>query len=303
MGLMQGDRNLRMAERISASPVRYPFSFVVAGDSGAWPDPTADGIFSQLLKQTARLHPAPLFFANLGDFAGPGTRERHERYLRLVEELPVPNVCVVGNHDLDDPGAPEAWAQIHGPTNFQFAYGHTRFIAIDAAPGEAGGTGIETPEGTDGPDEDALAFLAHSLESATEPHRVVFMHIPPHFDGRYAPHPEWGFNIRERPFLDLVRRHNVKLVCCAHALLFDHHVHDGTHFVVSGGGGSAICSHLRGVCSPGEGRPEDRGALFHAVEITVTEDGTISGRVLQAFEPVDGRARLSFGDHPFTRVP
>ena len=31
-----------MAERISATPVRYPFSFVVAGDSGAWPDPTAD---------------------------------------------------------------------------------------------------------------------------------------------------------------------------------------------------------------------------------------------------------------------
>jgi hypothetical protein len=298
MSETRGDRNLLMAERISESPVRYPFSFVIAGDSGAWPDPTADAIFAQLLKQTARLRPAPLFFANLGDFAGPGTRARHEHYLQLVEELPVPDLCIVGNHDLEDPRAPDAWAQIHGPTNFQFAYGHTRFIAIDAAPGKVGEIVVGTPEGTDGPDDEALAFLAHGLETATEPHRVVLMHIPPQFDGRYAPHPEWGFNIREQAFLDLVRRHNVKLVCCAHALLFDHHVHRGTHFVVSGGGGTALCSHFRGVCTAGEGRPEDRGALFHAVEITVTEDGAISGRVLQAFDPVDGHARLNFGDQP-----
>ena len=129
-----------MAERIAGSPLRYPFSFVVAGDSGAWADPTADAIFTQLLEQTARLRPAPLFFANLGDFAGPGTRERHEHYLRLVERLPIPNVCIVGNHDLDDPAAPATWAQVHGPANFQFAYGHTRFIAIDAAPGECRST-------------------------------------------------------------------------------------------------------------------------------------------------------------------
>ena len=47
-----------MAERISAAEVRYLFSFVIAGDSGAWPDPTADAIFSQLLRQTADLRPA-----------------------------------------------------------------------------------------------------------------------------------------------------------------------------------------------------------------------------------------------------
>jgi Calcineurin-like phosphoesterase len=281
-------RNLRMAERIGGSAVRYPYSFVVAGDSGAWPDPTADAIFAQLVRQTARLRPAPVFFANLGDFAGPGTIERHEHYLRLVEELPFPDVCIVGNHDLDDAGARAAWTQVHGPANFEFAYGHTRFIAIDAAP-------TETPSGTEGPGDEALAFLARSLEAAAEPHRVVLMHAPPHFDGRYAPHANWGFSVREQAFLDLVRDHDVTLVCCAHALLFDHHVHRGTQFVVSGCGGTAICSHFRGVCAPGEGRPEDRGALFHAVEISVAEDGSIAGRVLQAFERVDGRERLRFG--------
>jgi hypothetical protein len=284
-----------MAERIGRSPVRHPVSFVIAGDSGAWPDPTADAIFASLIAQTGRLRPAPLFFANLGDFAGPGTRERHEHYLRLVEELPVPDVCIVGNHDLDDPDARDAWQRVHGPANFQFSHGHTRFVAIDAAPGKAGDVEIDTRDGTEGPGEDALAFLARSLEAATEPHRVVLMHAPPAFGGRYAPHPEWGFSVREREFLDIVRRHHVDLVCCAHALLFDHHVDEGTHFVVSGGGGTGLCSHFRGICAAGEGRPEDRGALFHAVEITIGEAGAVSGRVLQAFDPLDGHARFRFG--------
>jgi calcineurin-like phosphoesterase family protein len=64
-------------------------------------DPTADAILTALLRQTTRLQPAPVFFANLGDFAGPGTIERHRHYLRLVEPLPVPDVCIIGNHDLD----------------------------------------------------------------------------------------------------------------------------------------------------------------------------------------------------------
>jgi hypothetical protein len=51
-----------MAVRIASTPARYPFSFVVAGDSGAWPDPTADAIYSQLLRQVAEIQPAPVFY-------------------------------------------------------------------------------------------------------------------------------------------------------------------------------------------------------------------------------------------------
>src|SRR4051794_27190593 len=118
-------RNQLMAERIGATPVHYPFSFVIAGDSGAWPDYTADAIFAQLLRQTTELRPAPVFFANLGDFAGPGTQERHADYLELVAPLSLPNICLVGNHDLEDPHGPRAWTAIHGPRNFHFAYGNT----------------------------------------------------------------------------------------------------------------------------------------------------------------------------------
>jgi hypothetical protein len=283
-----------MAARITATPAEYPFSFVVAGDSGAWPDPTADAIFTQLLRQTTQLRPQPVFFATLGDFAGPGTRARHEHYLSLVDALSIPDVCVIGNHDLDDPTGPEAWAQVHGPRNFHFGYGHTRFVVLDGAPGRAGQIDIDGSEGVEGPDPEALAFLDDTLDAAEEPHSVVLMHAPPRFDGRFRPHPEWGFDVREQEFLELVRRHDVGLVCCAHALLFDHHVQNGTRFVTSGGGGTGLCSHVRGICTAGDGRPEDRGALFHAVQITITQSGQISGRVLQAFDPVADHARFSF---------
>jgi hypothetical protein len=294
---LESDRNLAMAQRIEALPVTYPFRFLIAGDSGAWADPTADGIFSALISQIEMLDPPGTFFANLGDFAGPGTIERHIHYLKLVEPLSIPNVCVVGNHDLDVEGGPDAFTRVHGPMNFDFAYGHTRFVVLQAAPGVPGLVADpfeETDEGAQGPREEDLAFLAQALELASENHRVVLMHMPPYMDGHFAPHPSWGFKRREREFLDLLRQHGVALVCCAHGLAFDTHVHEGIRFVMSGGGGTGLCSHYRGVCTEGAGRPEDRGSLFHAVEITMTEAGGISGRIIQAFEDKEAPARVRF---------
>ena len=154
-------RNLRMTERIGATPVRYPFSFVIAGDSGAWPDPTADAIFAQLLKQTAALRPAPVFFANLGDFAGPGALERHRHYLELASTLEMPYVCLIGNHDLEA----AAWSAVHGARNFQFAYGSTQFVAIDGASGQTGELGDTTPPDTAG----RASRRSHTSTATTRP--------------------------------------------------------------------------------------------------------------------------------------
>lgn len=286
-----------MTARVEDAPVHYPFRFVFAGDSGAWADATADGIYSSLMRSVAALDPSPVFFANVGDFAGPGTQERHEHYLRLVDGLEVPNVCVVGNHDLDDASGPDVFRRVHGPVNFDFAYGHTRFVCIDAAPGSPGEMDIAIPpEGTEGPRGEALRYLETALKSAAEEHRVVLMHMPPNMDGHYAPHEEWGFKQREAEFFDVLHRHDVHLVCCAHGLHFDEYVHEGIRVVMSGGGGTGLCSHWRGICASGDGTPEKRGALFHATEITIDEDGRTSGRVLQAFAPSDAPSPYTFGD-------
>jgi 3',5'-cyclic AMP phosphodiesterase CpdA len=219
-----------MASRIEGAPVEYPLRFAVAGDSGAWPDPTAEAIFAELVRQVAALE--PLFFANLGDFAGPGTPERHEAYLRLVEPLSIPNICIVGNHDLDDASGREAWRRVHGPVNFEFGYGHTRFVAIHAASRPGRHDSREPPEAVVGPRREDLEFLESALSAASEPNRVVLMHMPPRLGGRYAPHENWGFGRDEGDFLDILRAYTVKLVCCAHGLAFDEHVRDGIRFVM-----------------------------------------------------------------------
>ena len=286
-------RNLEMVERIEAASVQFPLRFAFAGDSGAYPDPTADGLFSELVRQVAELEPA--FFVNLGDFAGPGTRDRHDAYLQLVEPLGVPNVCVVGNHDLDDMNGWEAWERVQGPMNFTFGHGHTRFVAIHAASRPGRHDRQEPPEAVEGPRRDDLEFLETALSATGEPNRVVLMHMPPHLQGHYGPHQNWGFGRYERDFLDIVRAHGVKLVCCAHGLAFDEHVHEGIRYVMSGGGGTGLCSHRRGVCVEGEGRPEDRGALFHFVEVSIGAEGSIGGRVVQAFANPH-TSRYTFGD-------
>jgi Calcineurin-like phosphoesterase len=285
----EGARNLVMAERIGALPVHFPFSFVVVGDTGAWPDPTADAIFSQLLRQIAELQPAPVFLANLGDFAGPGTPARHQHYLELVAPLSMPNVCLIGNHDLESPGASEAWASVHGPKNFQFVYGNTHFVAVDGASGHAGEFGDTTPPDTAGPSVESLRFLDDTLAATREPHRVVLLHAPPHLDGHYAPQPECGFRQGEAEFLDIIRGHGVKLVCCAHGLGFDHYVRDGIRFVMSGGGGAALYLSYRNAGG-------ERDALFHAVQITLTENTAVQGALIQAFAPPDSAPPITFGD-------
>jgi hypothetical protein len=125
-------RNLRMAQRISSTPVHYPFSFVIVGDSGAWPDPTADAILSALLRQTARLQPAPVFFANLGDFAGPERSRDTTVTSSWSSRFRSRTSASSETHDLDDPAGVDAFARVHGPMNFEFAHRHTRFVAIHA---------------------------------------------------------------------------------------------------------------------------------------------------------------------------
>jgi Calcineurin-like phosphoesterase len=286
-------RNAIMARRIEDAATEEPVRFAFAGDSGAWSDPTADAIFAQLVRQVAELQ--PLFFAHLGDFAGPGTADRHEAYFQLVEALPIPNICVVGNHDLDDPTGAAVWERLHGPMNFDFGHGHTRFVAIHAASRPGRHDRRDPPEHVEGPRLEDLEFLDTALRRADEPNRVVLMHMPPYLAGRYAPHENWGFGRYEAEFIDTLRRHRVKLVCCAHGLAFDEHVHQEIRFVMSGGGGSGLCSHVRGICTEGAGTPEDRGAVFHVVEMTIARSGAISGRVVQAF--ADPRiSRYRFGD-------
>ena len=57
---------------------------------------------------------------------------------------------------------------------------------------------------------------------------------------------------------------------------------------MSGGGGAALYLSYRECAGP------NRGALFHAVAITINPGFDVSGRVLQAFAPADAPPPHSF---------
>ena len=112
---------------------------------------------------------------------------------------------------------------IYGPENFQFAHGHTRFVAINCTCA------------TNGPREEDLAFLEKALKEDNHKVKIVLMHMPPNLGDHYAPRAQWGFKDNEAAFLAIVKKHGVKLVCCAHVIAYDNYVHDDICYVVSGG--------------------------------------------------------------------
>ena len=285
------NRNALMIARIESTPVRYPFHFAVAGVTAKAPNPQGDAIFSEIVGQISQLDPQPLFFANLGDFAGPGSMDRHQRYLRLAEPLDVPNICVIGAHERDDPAGEENYQRVHGPVNFQFAHGHTRFVVINS----------NNDADPSGPGERDLAFLDQCLRSDDHKVRIVMMHMPPNLQGHYAPRggSEWGFKALEPELLSIVKQHEVDLVCCSHIMGFDYYVYEGIPFVLSGAAGYILDGVFGGTHREGYaislGVPPHRGSFFHFVQIAVEESGAISGRVHKAFEGPGPDPRYGFG--------
>ena len=262
-----------MIKRIEKTPLSYPIRFMFTGDSAAGINPVGDAIFSQMLSQVESLEAKPLFFVNIGDFAGPGVPPRHEHYIKMVDDrLTVPNICVIGNHDMDIPMGLDTFRSIHGPENFEFSYGHTRFVAINDSV-ESGG-----------PSERELEFIENALKGDDHKMRVIMMHIPPNFDDHFKPHPEWGFKKNEKEFLELVKKYRVNLVCCAHVVAYDVHVHGGVPYLTSGCGGWGLCSHFGACYNINGGIPPHRGSFYHLVEVSLEESGAISWRLLRAFE-------------------
>ncbi len=283
-------RNQIMINRIESASIKYPYSFIIAGVNGISPNFAADAIFTELLQQMGQLPEKPIFFANMGDFSGPGSIDRHEHYIHMVDKLTIPNICIIGGHENDDSEGLKNYRTIHGPENFYFFYGNSDFIVIDS----------NNHRKPTGPRIDELEFMETCLKESKKEIHIIMMHMPPNLNGHYEPRSgeEWGFKHHEKQFLSILKKYKVSLVCCSHIIGYDYYNYEGIKFVVSGNAGYAIDfdfgrSHREGYAIM-PGVPPHRGSFYHFLKITVNINGQISGKIYRAFEGVTPDAKFGF---------
>ena len=265
-------------EKILAVPVEYPLRFVMMGDSrtpGEFP-------FARLRAQIREFDPAPVFVVDIGDLVSQGTMIEYLLYLAAIDPFPLPFVSVIGNHEMYADRGRENYGRLFGDEDFSFDYASCRFIALnDAVPGEYGVSDAQ------------LLWLEALLTDPVPPDKFVFMHVPPPLpkltggalregeilDGARA-FPNWD------AFKDMVEAHGVRIVGLGHIHEYRHHLRNGVHYVVTGGGGAEISDPLDD--------PPDHGIFHHFVLVTIGADGQSRAEVIKKGDGTEPDSRYTF---------
>lgn len=236
-----------------------PFSFTVAGDnrpnSGSAAQPAAWWAIVALMTAEApdlSLAVGDLIYGVNDTFAQNVVR--YEDFFAVTTQMTysAPLYTAVGNHErIDAAGARAAYEQeftlpenngadalTDGELYYSFDHGDTHFIALSTeVPGEEGMI-----------INDQKDWLESDLAANTQPWVVVFMHKPL-FNGMHAGDP-WTNTLNasgqqnKADIHALFVLHGVDIVFAGHEHLYYHHVEDGIHYVITGGGGAPLSTPL-----------------------------------------------------------
>jgi len=135
--------NLKAESILSQTPVSYPFSFIVMGDSQPYDGQLLNETFIGVLQQISELTIPPTFAIICGDLTESGTEEGFLAYNECISDwmdtTGIPLYSLPGNHDFYSANAFENYAVYIDPNfDYYFDYGNSRFLAINnvAHPGE-----------------------------------------------------------------------------------------------------------------------------------------------------------------------
>lgn len=170
---------------------------------------------------------APRFLVHTGDLVADGSdMSQWRRYFQIASPLiaEAPLVSVPGNHE----GRSGNWERLASPDgrrSYCFRYGDCFFLCLDSDPDAVS-------------DASWLSFVHNSLKGAQDAsYRIVVLHRPP-----FTVMPKRigsACDLRQK-LVPLLRRYHVDLVLCGHDHNYQHHVVDGIHYVVTGGGGAPL---------------------------------------------------------------
>jgi hypothetical protein len=213
--------NQREITRITVADP-HDFTFAVMGDNKG-----NRSVFEPLLRDIGR-DKEMAFAIDDGDLVRKGKVVLFRRFLHQVEEnLAIPFLVAIGNHDLDDSGSNKNYRAIFGPTYYSFRVGQGYFIVLDAVT-EAGF------------DKTERRWLEQELQRGQAAKaRFVFMHVPV-FDSRGGAFHKSLPDNDQKDLLDLFRRYKVTHLFASHLHGYFSGVRSGVPYTVTGGAGGSL---------------------------------------------------------------
>jgi hypothetical protein len=198
------------------------YSFAVMGDNKG-----NHSVFEPLLRDISRDKEIAFAFDD-GDLVDEGTVGHYRQFLSQVQEnLSIPFLTAIGNHDLNDDGSNKNYQAIFGPTYYSFQVGRGYFIVLDAVT-EAGF------------DKTERQWLEKELQkSQTARARFVFMHVPV-FDPRGGAFHKSLPDNDQKDLLDLFRRYKVTHLFASHLHGYFSGIWEGVPYTLTGGAGARL---------------------------------------------------------------
>jgi len=219
-----------------------PLSFAVMGDNRDNP-----AVFGRVLKKVDG--DSNLTFAiHLGDMVHKADLEQYKTFFKEVRQnLHIPLLTVIGNHELYGERGLELYHEIFGPDYYAFQIQQNYFIVVNDAAKE-------------GVSQEQLRWLEAELQkSQTFKTRLVFLHTPLYDprSGEKKPHslqPEEAAKL-----LPLFKKYNVSHV-------FAGHIHDyytgeweGLPYTITGGAGAPLYGN------------DPKHAFYHYLKVTLSD--------------------------------
>jgi 3',5'-cyclic AMP phosphodiesterase CpdA len=241
------DWNLRNLEKIKVPPGDN-LTFAVLGDNRSNPL-----VFERLLKQLDR-EPGLAFAIDVGDLVERGRVETFDAFLRRVrQDLRLPLLTVIGNHDLGEDRSSRVYREIFGPDYYAFHIKDNYFICVND---------VETK----GIDPTQWGWLEQELKKSQGfTTRLVFLHTPL-FDPRGDENHHCLQQKLGRKLAALFRQYRVTHVFAGHIHGYFVGNWDGVPFTITAGAGAPLYG------------TDPRHFFYHYLKVTL-KDGQIKIQV------------------------
>ena len=180
------------------------------------------------------------FIFHLGDITPFGTIAQLKQFHDLSKQSKIPIFSTPGNHDIKLSNSTREYESFFGSSEYYFKYKNYIFISLDSSKGYL--------------EEKSFEFLDNILRIFSQNPKIIFTHTPL-YDPREGKDHSFLNETQPSRIMSMIKDQNVALFLSGHIHYFNHTIVNGTHFVISGGGGASLHE------------PYQKGGFHHIVEI------------------------------------